>query len=148
MKIGRYHISNETLVKRTRELGPMCVVDLASPSCAAAKRVLRYMNEEETELFLETELARTLPLGLPRPTILWRIKSHLTFVVGQRVEKVWRVTPALSPHGRVRQPKPIHKKPTLRDLRPTSAHKAGDAAKFYKQVHEAAAMLAKGEIES
>jgi hypothetical protein len=147
MKHGRSHLSNETQIRRARELGPMCVVDLASPSCAEAKRFLRFMNEEETELFLETELARTPPVGLPRPTILWRIKSHLAYVVGQRVERIAVVTPALSPHNRLRGPRPIKRKPTLWQMRPTSAHKAGESARFYKAVRRSAAALSKGDAE-
>jgi hypothetical protein len=149
MAKGKKHNEIVAAISRARALGPVCVVDLATPSCYAAKTYLPFMLEDEVELMLATELARPslTPPKLPRPTVLARIQSRLVRCVSQRVGKIIQVTPALAPNGRKRQPRPKIRKPTLRDLRPSNAHKAGDAKKFYEQVKLAASMLADGSVK-
>lgn len=149
MRQGKRHNTIVAEINHARAGGIRCVVDLAQPSCYMAKIFLPHMNEEETELMLETELARPslTPPKLPRPTVLARIQSRLVRCVSRRMRAIIAVTPPLAPNGRKRQPKPKIKKPTLRDLRPSNAHKAGDAKKFYEQVKLAASMLADGSVK-
>jgi len=131
-------------VKRGRELGIACVADMVLKNCTVLKRYLRFLTEEETEYCITRETERTLPAGLPRPTILDRLGSHLTVLVSKRVHDLANRTTRVSTNGKTpRKPKRIK---SLWSQRPTGAHKAGDSARFYRAVKEQAAALAKGQV--
>lgn len=143
MIVGRKP-SRAARVQVWRTLGIMVLYDHVMKSCATLKEFVAFLNETETDEFVNMEIARQPPL-FPRTTILWRLASHASYLHGQKIRKIAAITPRLSPHGVPRRPKPLIKPPTLWQRRPSTAHKAGDSARFYEAVKQAVMLKTKTE---